>query len=600
MDSPMDTGPEAQTRADLEHRLAELTAHYEIARALLGATEPRVVAARLLHSGMGILGARSAALMVSDTRDRFRVLYATAPGGEVEAGVRLPEAAREWMSGQVTFALAGAPAARALGDLRDRLTESLDAAIGATVSDVSGLIAVLLFGPHLLGEPYLEDHFERLEGLAGLAALALRRPAARGGSPADRAGSGRYARSLETLRERHPALRAMVGESAAVLETAQDLVAAAGTRFPVLITGESGVGKEVAARALHALSERATGPFEVVDCGSIPRELIESELFGHVRGAFTGAHRDRRGAFELAHRGTLFLDEIGDMPLQLQTRLLRVLQEGRIRRVGDEGAIEVDVRVVAATHRDLKAAVLEKRFREDLFYRLNVFAIPIPPLRERFEDLHPLMLHFLKTQGRELGVAEWDVDPEVLAALECHPFPGNLRELVNLCAALTVRARDGRIRLEGLDQVWRRQHAGEPCPWHRAEPVRASRGRLGAWVLEQSRAARFNLISAARDLQRLRRGGQPPPVSERSALAYYLTGEILRALIDADGDQDAAARSLALEPELVPRVAPRVRRVCESLRAAGGDPASLKRAFGKLPAEYLELLEPVARLISRR
>src|SRR5262249_55229945 len=155
------------------------------------------------------------------------------------------------------------------------------------------------------------------------------------------------------------------------------LVAVANTRFPVLLTGESGVGKELAARAIHDLSERSGGAFEAVDCGSIPRELIESERVGHLRGAFTGAPRDPRGAFQVAHRGTLFLDEIGEMPLQLQTRLLRVLQEGRFRRIGDERVTEVDVRVVAATNRDLRAEVTRRAFREDLFYRLNVFAIRI-------------------------------------------------------------------------------------------------------------------------------------------------------------------------------------------------------------------------------
>src|SRR5206468_11865670 len=172
------------------------------------------------------------------------------------------------------------------------------------------------------------------------------------------------------------------GESPALLETCQDLMAVAETHFPALLSGESGVGKELAARAIHELSDRAEGPFEVVDCGSIPRELIESELFGHVRGSFTGAHRDRKGAFELAHRCTLFLDEMGEMPLQLQTRLLRVVQEGRFRRVGDEEPVETDVRVVAATNRDLRAEVAAQRFREDLFYRLNVFAVRWPPLRE--------------------------------------------------------------------------------------------------------------------------------------------------------------------------------------------------------------------------
>src|SRR5258706_423202 len=267
----------------------------------------------------------------------------------------------------------------------------------------------------------------------------------------------------------HPPLKFMIGESEALFTTCQDLVAVAGTPFPVMLIGESGSGKELAARAIHELSDRASGPFEVVDCGSIPPELSESELSGHVRGAFTGAHRDGRGAFELAQRGTLFLDEIGDMPLQLQTRLLRVLQEARFRRVGDERVLEADVRVVAATHRNLRGMVTEKRFREDLYYRLNVFAIRIPPLRERLEDVVPLLGHFLRRQTRELRVAEWTVDDDVVGALERHAWPGNIRELANLCAAFSVRCRaTGHVTLADLDQVWSRQHPGEEPPWHGA------------------------------------------------------------------------------------------------------------------------------------
>jgi transcriptional regulator with GAF, ATPase, and Fis domain len=592
---------ESPSREELERRLADLSAHYEVARALLGASEHRVVASRVIHSGMGLLGAGSGALLMFDGRDRFRLLQSTQ-SGIAEFGVRLPESARDWICEQRVFTLAGAACARALGDARDALTATLDASVGAAVTDASGLRALLVFGPRLLGDDYGEPERLELEAIAGLAALALRIPAA--AHEARGTAETRVAKShaFEALRERHPALREMVGESIATFETAQDLVAAAGTHFSVLLTGESGVGKEVAARALHRMSERAEGPFEIVDCGSIPRELIESELFGHVRGSFTGAHKDRRGAFEMAHRGTLFLDEIGDMPLQLQTRLLRVLQEGRIRRVGDENAIDVDVRVIAATHRDLKAAVIEKRFREDLFYRLNVFAIHIAPLRERLDDLRVLAMHFLKAHGRELGVSEWTIDDEVMAALERHRFPGNLRELGNVCAGLAVSAReDGRVELEDLRRVWRRQHAGEPMPGEESGALGAGAagGALGAWVLEQVRRARFNLIAAARELQRRKRAGHATPLTERSALAYYLSGEILRALIESAGDEDAAARSLAADPELVPRVAQRVSRACDALRSANGDLPSLRRAFGKLPAEYQPLLAEATRVVTR-
>jgi transcriptional regulator with GAF, ATPase, and Fis domain len=389
----------------------------------------------------------------------------------------------------------------------------------------------------------------------------------------------------------------MVGESVAMLETCQELVAVSPTPFPVLLTGESGVGKELAAHAIHELSERAEGPFEVVDCGSIPRDLIESELFGHVRGAFTGAHRDRRGAFDLAQRGTLFLDEIGEMPLPLQKRLLRVLQEGRFRRVGDEHLIEGDVRVVAATNRDLHAEVNAKRFREDLYYRLSVFSIRIPPLRERIDDLVPLMRHILVRQCKELGVKTCEIDGDVVSALSQHAWPGNIRELTNLCAALSVRAReDGHITRDDLDDVWRRQHGGQDPPW--SAVTRTTRGRLGDWVLVQARAAHFNLIEAARRLKRRKRSGQAVPLTERSALTYYLVGEILRALVEAEGDVDEAARAVAGDDELVASVAPRVKKVCDILRQMRGE-ADLKHSFAKLPAGYEEILVPAHRAVTR-
>jgi two-component system nitrogen regulation response regulator GlnG len=447
---------------------------------------------------MGTLGVRSGALYRADERGRLRLACHHPPEASARGGVlRVERAAREWMLREGAFVLAGAVAARGLGALRDRLVERHDAAVGATIADRHGLAGLLLLGPRLLDDTFTPVDLALLDSLAGLAALALggRTPASREAGP--RRGERGAAGTFRELRAAHPPLASIVGECPALLEACQDLVAVAGTRFPVLIMGESGVGKELAARAVHEMSDRAGGPFEVVDCGSIPHELIESELFGHMRGSFTGAHRDRKGAFEIADRGTLFLDEIGEMPLQLQTRLLRELQEGRFRRVGDEQPVETDVRVVAATHRDLRAEVAARRFREDLFYRLNVFAVRLPPLRDRPGDLPLLARTFLPRLAR--GV-EWSVERDALAALEALDWPGNVRELTNLCAALAVQTRgNGRVTLADLEAVWRRQHGEEPAPW-RAGAAAASRGRLGEWALEQARAQRFNLIEAARQL----------------------------------------------------------------------------------------------------
>ncbi len=593
---PPDPAPEPSSD-DPQRRIAELSTLYEAARALIGARDRAQVAARVVLTGMGSLGVRSGAMFAADERGRYRLLYATGldEPARLESLV-LPAAAREWMLREGTFQLASPAAARALGNVRDRLVESFDAAIGTAVSDPHGMLALLVFGPRLLPGEAESDGRTLLEALAALAAQALgARPAHAGAGRARAAAPPRRARtSIEALRASHPPLKSMIGGSEAMFATCQDLLAVAGTRFPVLLSGESGAGKELAARAIHELSDQAGGPFEVVDCGSIPPELIESELFGHVRGAFTGAHRDRRGAFEIAQRGTLFLDEIGDMPLQLQTRLLRVLQEGRFRRVGDERVLEADVRVVAATHRDLRGMVAERRFREDLFYRLNVFAVRIPPLRERMEDLVPLLTHFLRLQARELRVAEWIVDPGVVEALERHAWPGNVRELANLCAAFTVRCKgSGHVTLADLDQVWSRQHPGEEPPWRGA-----TRGQLGAWALEQARASRFNLVEATRALKRRRRAGQTVPLAERSALSYYLTGEILRALVAAGGDLEAAALAIAGDDEAGLRVLPRVRKLWQTLAASDG-PAALKRQFGKLPADYEEALAGAHRLARR-
>ncbi len=243
--------------------------------------------------------------------------------------------------------------------------------------------------------------------------------------------------TLETPSE--PEYGGLIGQSPAMKIVFAALEKASPTTAPVLITGESGTGKELAARAIHDASPRAKGPFEVVDCGGLPGTLIESELFGHERGAFTGANGEREGAFERAEGGTLFLDELGELPLELQPKLLRVLGEGEIRRIGGKRTQQVDVRIVAATNRDLRRHVNSGQFRADLFYRLAVIQIRIPPLRERLADL-PLLVRALLTtiaKDRELDV-HIEPDQALLETLSRHSWPGNVRELRNYLEQMVI------------------------------------------------------------------------------------------------------------------------------------------------------------------
>ncbi|HJL27575.1 MAG TPA: sigma 54-interacting transcriptional regulator, partial [Polyangiaceae bacterium LLY-WYZ-15_(1-7)] len=224
----------------------------------------------------------------------------------------------------------------------------------------------------------------------------------------------------------------------------------ASTRTPVLITGETGTGKERLARAIHLWSERREQPFVTINCAAIPETLIESELFGHVKGAFTGATRDRPGRFQVANGGTLLLDEIGELPLALQAKLLRVLQEGTFQPVGSDQTRRVDVRVLAATHVDLEAAARKGRFREDLYYRLAVFPLQLPPLRERLEDLPALVEAMLDEQARRTG-RRARADADLVARLRSYDWPGNLRELANVLERASILSPDGRLRLGDLD-----------------------------------------------------------------------------------------------------------------------------------------------------
>jgi transcriptional regulator with GAF, ATPase, and Fis domain len=227
----------------------------------------------------------------------------------------------------------------------------------------------------------------------------------------------------------------------------RDVDTVAATDTSVLILGESGTGKELVARAIHQRSPRAGKPLVKVNCGSIPRELFESEFFGHVRGSFTGAVRDRIGRFQLADGGTLFLDEVGEIPLDLQAKLLRVLQEGEFERVGDESTRRVNVRVLAATNRDLQQEIADGRFRLDLFYRLGVFPIEMPPLRARREDIPDLVSHFVRHSCERLHVAVPRVPVRELDRAQAYDWPGNIRELQNAVERAVILARGGVLEL---------------------------------------------------------------------------------------------------------------------------------------------------------
>jgi len=257
-------------------------------------------------------------------------------------------------------------------------------------------------------------------------------------------------RLTEESAEVSSAMNPLVGNSPKMRQIHSLINKVADSNSTILITGESGTGKELAARAIHELSPRREQPFVPVNCGAIPEELLESELFGHVRGAFTGAVNSRQGRFQLANGGTLFLDEIGEMSPKLQVKLLRVLQERQFEPVGSDRAVQVDVRVVAATNRDLHVAVREGKFREDLFYRLNVLPVHLSALREREGDIALLVKHFLALHGLRKAKRVARVEPEAMVVLEKYRWPGNVREVENLVERLIVLNEDGVIRVTEL------------------------------------------------------------------------------------------------------------------------------------------------------
>ena len=316
------------------------------------------------------------------------------------------------------------------------------------------------------------------------------------------------ARALEHYREQHLPVRqeaaadpvsGIIGESAAMQEVYRVIGRLSRSSISVLINGESGTGKELVAHALHHHSPRADAPFIALNMAAIPKDLIESELFGHEKGAFTGASQVRQGRFEQADGGSLFLDEIGDMPLDIQTRLLRVLAEGQFYRVGGYAPVKVDVRIIAATHQDLERLVAEGKFREDLFHRLNVIRMQLPPLRERPGDIPRLTRHFLQKTAKELGTEAKTLHPDTEALLMQLPWSGNVRQLENVCRWLTVMSATQEVLPQDLPADLTMTATGEHIRSEHNHNPAAGRWdqQLAQWADAQLRAGKTDLLADA-------------------------------------------------------------------------------------------------------
>jgi two-component system nitrogen regulation response regulator NtrX len=292
----------------------------------------------------------------------------------------------------------------------------------------------------------------------------------------------------------------LIGTSDAICRLRENIALAAPTNGRVLIQGENGSGKEVVARAIHAQSARAQGPFVDVNCAAIPEELIESELFGHEKGAFTGAVGRRRGRFELAHGGTLFLDEVGDMTLKTQAKVLRALEEQAFERVGGKDTVRVDVRVIAASNRDLDAMIREGRFRDDLYYRLAVIPLEVPPLRERKEDIPLLVEHFLALAAADNGRRPKALSGEALAYFIAYDWPGNVRELRNMLERLVIMSRRDVVHVDDLPAPLRPKDEVGAADSRERSLKEAREGFERAYILAELRTHDWNMTRTAERL----------------------------------------------------------------------------------------------------
>ena len=483
---------------------------------MAGAIEPAEVVTAVLDAAIQLFSLEACSIGVLDPTGK-RLRFSASRGRarvdefEVDAGLGIAGYVAKTGRGQIVNDVANDDRFYKGIDQRSgfRTRALLCAPLRNADDEVLGVIEAM--------NPAAEDGFARtdlqlLTTLGSVAATALSR-----------------ARVVAALRDENAELRAdagarytlVTGTSAAMQAVLKVARRAAGSAATMLLLGESGTGKEVLARAVHGWSPRAAGPFVAVNCTALSAELLESELFGHEKGAFTGAHAQRKGRFELAHGGTLFLDEIGELAPNLQAKLLRALQDREFQRVGGERTLHVDTRVVAATNRDIKVEVRAGRFREDLFYRLNVVTVQIPPLRERLGEVPTLAEYFVERFCREMGRPLLALAPAVSAAFVGYNWPGNVRELQNVIERAVVLAPGPEIELDDLPPDLQ----AEPSP--------------------------------------IRRPGDDDTAAEvlplRTALDAFTHAHVMRALAAAGGRQTEAARALGLPQSNLSRLMKRLK-----------------------------------------
>jgi Nif-specific regulatory protein len=493
-----------------------LLALVEASRAVNAGLELEEVFDLLARSAASVLQAQGASvLMLSDAGDELVFRAATGPGSQSLTGTRID--AGQGIAGQVVKT----QRAVRIDDTALNRNFLPDIDHKTRMRTRSLLAAPLMHGNQTLGvvevinpndkKQFTDRDLELLKLFANLTASA-----ARNAQTVDR-----LSRDNASLRATAPA-PTVIGNSPAIRAALRLARKVAPTRTSVLITGPTGTGKEVMARAVHSLSPRADHAFVAVNCAALTETLLESELFGHEKGAFTGATEQRPGRFELAEGGTIFLDEIGEMGLSSQSRLLRVLQEREFVRVGGTQTIRCDVRVIAATNRDLKAESAIGRFREDLFYRLNVFPIELPALADRLEDVPALVAHFLKQLGPDLGLESATITDDALNAMSTYPWPGNIRELRNVTERAALLS-DGRIGLNDLpsDVIAGASSAVDPTAWPQPAPT----------IPDMSTPA--------------------PPVSTGSRLADQERDLVLNTLVRTGWNQSAAARKLGVTRDVL-------------------------------------------------
>jgi Nif-specific regulatory protein len=442
-----------------------LLAFYDVARALDALRDPDALIGRLLDTAVAVLDADAGvAGLVSAAGDRPRQLGRAGGAGELVVDPRLVQRMLDGREGLVVDEPRG---------------ESGLGAPMTTGGRISGFLYLSRARPFAAEDLEFLISFARLTGAAHVASRDV-------ASAAVAAELAAEDGSLE-----------LVGDSAPMVAVKSAIARYGPADAAVLVRGESGTGKELVARALHERSTRAGQPFVAVNCAALPEQLVESELFGHARGAFTGATRDRRGRFALAHRGTIFLDEIGDLSLAAQAKVLRATQQGEIQPVGSEETVRVDVRIVSATHRDLAEEIARGRFREDLYYRLAVIEIELPPLRERGADIAVLATTLLRAAGRRVGKRLQGFSDDALAVLAAYRWPGNVRQLANEVERLAILAEAPVIDVELLGP---RVRKGEPVPSSGtlAEQFAALEPSERALVAEALRRAGGNLTEAAR------------------------------------------------------------------------------------------------------